>query len=168
MTKLRVPLALVVVLGALAGVAAAAGPDTAPAAVRSPASDADLATLVDTIRMNKKALVSASLNLTPEQAEKFWPVYDRYQTELAAIQDRYLRIIKDYRAEYDTLTDAQAIALIEEYLDTDRDRAALRRNYLPQFTAVMPGRDVARFDQIENKMEAILRYDLASSIPVVK
>jgi hypothetical protein len=43
--------------------------------------EANLDILLDTIRANKKALVAANLTLTDEEAARFWPLYDRYQTE---------------------------------------------------------------------------------------
>ena len=58
--------------------------------------------------------------------------------------------------------------LVNDYLAAESDRIKLRREYLPQFAQTVPGRDVARFYQIENKMEAVVRYDLAGTIPVVK
>lgn len=161
MTTTRLLLALALVATLLAGPVRAA--DDAPTP-----NVPDVTLLRDTIRTNKKALVAANLALTPEQATKFWPVYDRYQQDLNTIQDRYLRIIDDYRANFDHLTDEKAMQLIEQYLDVEADRTKLRREYLPRFAEVLPGREVARFYQIENKMEAVIRYDLASTIPVVR
>ena len=44
----------------------------------------------------------------------------------------------------------------------------MRRDYVAEFAKVLPGRKVARFYQIENKMDAVIRYDLAATIPVVE
>ena len=145
-----------------------AGPSAAKASAAKPATDIDLEILRDTIRANKKALVAANLNLTDDEQQKFWPLFDRYQKELTAIHDRYLRVIQDYTASFETLTDEHALKLIDDYLGAEDDRAKLRRAYVTQFSAVIPGLKVARFYQIENKMDAVLRYDLAATIPVVK
>jgi hypothetical protein len=145
-----------------------AGQSAAKASPTKPATDIDLEILRDTIRANKKALVAANLNLTDAEKQKFWAVYDSYQKELTAIQDRYLRVIQDYTASFETLTDEHALKLIDDYLGAEDDRAKLRRAYVAQFSAVVPGLKVARFYQIENKMDAVLRYDLAATIPVVK
>lgn len=145
-----------------------AGKAAAKASPASSADDIDLDILRSTIRANKKALVAANLDLTPEEKEKFWPVYDRYQQDLTVINDRYVRMIQDYKASFETLTDEHAMQLLEEYLTADADRTKLRRDYVPQFSAVISGRKVARFYQIENKMDAVLRYELAGTIPVVK
>jgi hypothetical protein len=57
--------------------------------------------------------------------------------------------------------------LIEEYLSVEEDRAKIRRRYLPEIAKVLPGRKVARFYQIENKIDVVLRYELAAEIPVI-
>jgi len=132
------------------------------------ATDIDLEILRDTIRANKKALVAANLDLTAEEKEKFWPVYDRYQKDLKAIHDRYLAIIQDYTASFETLTDEHAKKLLDDYLAVEAERVKLRTEYVKSFSETLPGRKVARFYQIENKMDAVLRYDLAATIPVVK
>ena len=151
-----------------AGQPAAKPPVAKASDAKHAATDIDLEILRDTIRANKKALVAANLDLTTEEKEKFWPVYDRYQKELTAIHDRYLHIIQDYTTSFETLTDEHAKKLLDDYLAVEADRVKLRTEYVTQFSAALPGLKVARFYQIENKMDAVLRYDLAATIPVVK
>ena len=76
-------------------------------------------------------------------------------------------IVEDYTASFRDLSDDKARKLMENYLDAEADRLEVRRAYLGKFAKILPGRTVARFYQIENKMDAILRYDLAATIPVV-
>ena len=61
-------------------------------------------------------------------------------------------------------------AVVEELSVTrvESDRLGIRREYLDDFAAVLPGRTVARLYQIENKIDALIRYDLAREIPVVE
>jgi hypothetical protein len=123
--------------------------------------------LLDTIRANRKALVGVNLQLSPEEAAKFWPLYDRYQKEISAIGDRVIAIVDDYTASFRDLTNDKALQLMESYLAAEAERLQVRRSYLAEFAKILPGRTVARFYQIENKMDAVLRYDLAATIPVV-
>jgi len=131
------------------------------------AADANLQILRDTIRANKKGLVAATLTLSDGEAAQFWPVYDRYQTELAGVNDRLVKLIEDYTASFANLSNEKAMELVGQYLSVEEDRAKVRRTYLPEIAKALPGRKVARFYQIENKIDAILRYDLAAEIPVV-
>jgi hypothetical protein len=131
------------------------------------ADEINLEILRDTIRANKRALVAVNLGLTDDEAERFWPVYDRYQAELTGVHDRLVAVIEDYTASFTDLADEKALKLVDDYLAVEADRAAVRRAHLDAFAKVLPGRKVARFYQIENKMDAVLRYDLAAEIPVL-
>ncbi len=132
------------------------------------ATEAEVEILRDSIRANKKALVAANLGLTDGEAKQFWPVYDRYQDELKGINDRLQKLIEDYATHFRDLSNEKATQLTSDYLTVEEDRAKVRRSYLPEFAKTLPGKKVARFYQIENKMDAVLRYDLAKEIPVVE
>ena len=132
------------------------------------AEDANLEILRDTLRANKKAFVAVNLALSDEEAGAFWPVYDRYQAELTIVGDRLLQLIEDYKRAFGTITDDEARKLVDAYLAVQRDRAALLQSYLEPFAEVLPGRKLMRFYQIENKIDAVMRYELAASIPVIE
>jgi hypothetical protein len=132
------------------------------------ADKANVDILLDTIRANKKALVAANLTLTDQEAAAFWPLYDRYQDELRAVQERGVQVIQDYTASFKDLSNEKAMKLADDWLAAEGDRVKVRRTYLDQFGKVLPGKKVVRFYQIENKMDAVLRYDLAGRIPVVE
>jgi hypothetical protein len=155
--RLLVAGALVVLLSA------AAAPPAPPAATDA----ATLDILIDTIRANRKALVAVNLGLTPEEATRFWPLYDRYQQEMNAIGDRFAAVIEEYTANFRDLSNDKAMKLMQDYLAVEADRVKVRRSYLGEFAKILPGRTVARFYQIENKMDTVLRYELAAAIPVV-
>ena len=162
MTRKLKTLATALLLGLLVTCGAHAAE---PAA--APAKDDSLDLLLSTIRANRRALVEVNLKLTAEEAAKFWPLYEQYQKELNVQGDRISALVKEYIENFASLTDETALRLIGDYLDAESKRLEIRRNYLPQFGKILPGRTVARFYQIENKIDAVLRYDLASTIPVV-
>jgi hypothetical protein len=132
------------------------------------AANANLDVLRDTIRANRKALVAVNLRLTDAEAKDFWPVYDRYEKDLKEVNDRLVQVLDDYSSHFKDLSDEQAKKLLDDYLAVEEDRAKLRRTYVADFGKTLPGKKVARFYQIENKMDAVIRYDLAATIPVVE
>ena len=162
MSKIRVVLAVSLIL-----IASTAGFVRAEAPAKAKADEATLDVLLSAIRANRKALVAANLNLTDDEAAKFWPIYDRYQKEIVTVGDRGLAVIKDYMDNYANLPDDKAKKLVEDYLTAEADRVQVRRTFIPEFAAVLTGRKLARLYQIENKMDAVIRYDLAATIPVV-
>jgi len=131
------------------------------------AEQASIDALVSSIRANRKAMVAANLDLTDGEATAFWPLYDKYQKEIGTVGDRFLAVIDEYSKAFPNVPDDRAVKLMEDYLATEADRVSVRRTYLPEFAKVLPGRKVARLYQIENKMDAVIRYELASTIPVV-
>jgi len=165
MTRLLVAATLACMVSAGAAHAADTPTAAGPEAELAPQADPEL--LLRTIRTNRKALVAANLALDPEEAAKFWPLYDRYQSEISAIGDRILAIVEEYSKSFRDLSDDRAVQLMEGYLAAEAERLQVRRSYFDQFKDVLPGRTAARFYQVENKMDAILRYDLAGTIPVV-
>ena len=134
----------------------------------APPVESDLSTLASTIRANRKALIKVNVQLTPEEAAAFWPLYDRYQKEISAIGDRMIAIVQDYTASFGDLSNEKALKLTEDYLAAEAERVKVRLSYLGEFAKVVPGRTVARFYQLENKLDAVIRYDLAATIPVVE
>jgi hypothetical protein len=163
MSTIRLVLAAAVILGL-----AAAAPLRAAPPPTGRAAEANLDVLVDSIRSNRTALVAVNLNLTDDEAAKFWPIYDRYQKEINATGDRLVGLIQDYTANFSDLSNDKAMKLVDDYLAVEADRVKVKRAYLDEFAKALPGRKVARFYQIENKMDAVIRYNLAATIPVVE
>jgi hypothetical protein len=120
------------------------------------------------IEAERKAIVATNMKMTELESEAFWPVFNDYQRDLREISDRKIGLIKLLAQDYETLTDEQAKGLIEGYLEIQGDQVKLRRDYLKKFRKALPDRQVTRFYQIENKLQAIIDYDLARSIPLVR
>jgi hypothetical protein len=121
-------------------------------------------------RLEKRLLVVENMFLSESEAKGFWPLYDAYQQELDRIYDRITKVIIEYVRAYanNTLTDAQARALTDQVLEIDEAEAGLAKTYAVKLDAVLPGKKVARYLQIERKIRAHLRYELADRIPLVK
>jgi hypothetical protein len=139
----------------------------AATAADAPKPQTEQGILLETIRANRKAFVAVNLELNADEAKTFWPLYDKYQTEMNAIQDRALAVIEEYTSTFRDLPNDKAVQLMDSWLTTETERVQVRRTYLPEFGKILPGRTVARFYQIENKMDAVIRYDLAKAIPVI-
>jgi len=124
--------------------------------------------LAEKIRADKKLLIAENMNLTEAEAKKFWPVYQQYQDELFLLRMRTINLIKDYSDAYQSLDNATAKKLLDEALMIDSLQLKLRQAYLPKFRKVLPDIKVARYYQMENKINATLMYELARSIPLAK
>jgi len=119
------------------------------------------------IQSDKKGIVAKSMDLTPEEAKKFWPLYDAFQRELAVPQSAITRTVVDYVAAEQSMTDANARRLIEQVLAATKEEARLHEKHFRQLLKALPARKAARYIQIENKMQAVVRYESAKAIPLV-
>ena len=133
------------------------------------AGSSDMEILRDKVRADKKFIVAENMELTEEEAKGFWPVYEAYQADLHKINERMAKVINEYALAYNkgALMDKTARKLIDEATDIDVDEAKLKKSYVPKLSKVLPGVKVARYLQIENKIRAIVRYELAAPIPLV-
>jgi hypothetical protein len=124
--------------------------------------------LVEKIRADKKLLVAENMQLSEKESKAFWPVYEKYQSELFLIRVRTVKLINDYAENYEKMTNGTAKKLIDEYLTIETLRLKLAKAYLPEFRKALPDTKVARYYQIENKINAALYSELATKIPLLK
>jgi hypothetical protein len=116
----------------------------------------------------RQALVAENLELTEAESEKFWPVYRSYQFDRAPLMDRRLETIREFRDNYDTLTDAQAKQIVDDVMKYEDDTLKLTRKYIREFRKVLPEKKVMRYLQIERKLDAVIDFDLARVIPLTE
>jgi len=136
-----------------------------------PASGQDnMQILRDKIKADKKLLVATNMELTDSEAKGFWPVYEEYQKELGAINQRIVKLIESYAADYraKSLTNEKAKKLVEEMVAIEQAEAGLKTTYVPKLGKVLPQMKVARYLQIENKIRALVKYELAGGVPLVQ
>jgi hypothetical protein len=120
------------------------------------------------IRADKKLVVAETMGMTESEAKAFWPVYEAYQKDLAKLNDRTIKLIDDYADNYGAMSDAAAKKLMDEYMAIEAERLKIRQSYLPRFRQVLPEMKVLRYYQLENKIQAVVNYELAASIPLVR
>jgi hypothetical protein len=133
-------------------------------------TQSDMEILAEKIKADKKLIVATNMQLTDEEAKGFWPVYEAYQKDLAGINKRLLTVIKSYADVYNKgpLSDAAAKKLINQAIAVEEAELKLKRSYVPRLEKVLPGMKVARYIQIENKIRALVKYELAAQIPLVE
>jgi hypothetical protein len=124
--------------------------------------------LREKVRTDKKLLVATALELTDAEGKSFWPVYNAYQSDMVSHYDRIFRLIGTFAKTYESMTDEAAGKLLDEYLGLETAHAALLKSYAPKFRRVLPTRKVAQLYQIENKVRALVNYEFAQEIPLIK
>ncbi len=141
-----------------------------PAAAQDkPAADS-MQILREKLKADKKQLVAANLPLTEAEAKKFWPIYEDYQKQLAKVNDQIALLIVDYAKEYNagSLTDAKARALLDRMIGIDEAEVKIKRALVKRLSGVLPGTKVARYVQLENKVRALVKYEIAGEVPLAQ
>ncbi|MGI9202695.1 MAG: hypothetical protein ACR2Q3_01725 [Woeseiaceae bacterium] len=137
-------------------------------------TNTELADLNDTIEMmrsvtalERRAVITQSLQLSGSESQKFWPIYDQYVTDKKRVNDRLVKVITDYAANFQNLSDGLATSLVDDHMDIQSDLLKLRSKYLRKFDRVLAPKTLARFYQIENKLDAVMNVQLAQQIPLI-
>lgn len=155
--------ALAIALCASPAAAQVTMPNTQPSA----ASEQDIQMLRENIRADRKKIVAANMNLTADEATKFWPVYDQYQADLNKIGDARWQLMKDYAASYPNVSASQAQAFMARSTQVDQQMIALREKYVPIFEKVISPKQAALWYQIDRQIDLVVNMQLASMLPLV-
>ena len=120
------------------------------------------------IQTRRQAIVTAAMDLTAPESEKFWPLYREFRTDMAKVDDRLVDLIIVYAGNYNSMTDETAAKLLNDYLDIERARLDVKDRYVPRFMSVLPASKVARFFQVDNKLDKKIQAELAAEVPLTR
>jgi len=111
-----------------------------------------------------------NLDLTPEESEKFWPLYEEYRQKVRNVRGRKLSLIEAYGERYraGTVDDEFAEMAIKDSLKIQLDTVKIRQKYWKKFRRIIPAKKAARFYQLENKMDTEIDFVLSGGIPLVE
>jgi hypothetical protein len=116
---------------------------------------------------DRRDIVKANMLLTNSEAARFWPVYDEYRAEMNKVGDRRVKLITDYAANRDSMSEDEGMRLLKERLDIEKEKNDVREDYIKKFNKELSARTTARFFQIDNKLDAAVEAALAAKIPLI-
>lgn len=122
------------------------------------------------INLERKEIINQNMKLSGDEERRFWSLYNEYRLTMNEVGKRKIKLITDYadRVNTGSLSDAEALRLLKEFISIERAKLTRREEYISKFQKVLPLKKVALFFQIENKIDALLNFDLAKAIPLVK
>jgi Spy/CpxP family protein refolding chaperone len=133
----------------------------------NPINDKDVEMLRADLREKRKELMARNMNLTADEATRFWPIFDQYRKEAIVPNDARWALIKEYAANYNTMTDTQARDYMKRATAVDQELVALRQRYIPVFERVIPAKKTALWYQIDRHIDLIFNLHLSSMIPMM-
>jgi hypothetical protein len=137
-----------------------------PAKVRAEIDKA-IETMRKDARAGKSDILGKTMALDSTQAAAFWPVYKQYEAELQTVNNDRLAIIQDMAEQFDSIDDAKAKALLDRQLVYEEKRVALAKKYKDEMLKVLPAKTVARFFQVDSRLNKLAELAIASDIPLV-
>ena len=108
------------------------------------------------------------MGLTDVEGQRFWPLYREYRSELAKNGDRTVALVSTLADNYENLSEGTAEWMVNEFLAIEKVESKVKSRWVLRFREVLSAKKVALFMQLENKLQAIIDYDLAESIPLVQ
>ena len=118
------------------------------------------------IKTDRQAVVDANMDLSETQAEKFWPVYKEYVDRRDSLVDRRVTLLIEFRDNRMGMTAQQARQTLTDALQLHEDIVKLQKKYVRDFQNALGPRAALRFYQIENKLNAVINFELASVVPL--
>lgn len=122
------------------------------------------------IEAEREQAIRDNLSLSDEQARVFWPLYQQYRVAIGRVGDREIRILTDYVELYRSgdISDDEAKILLEAALETDDEDLRVRHEYMAKLLKVLPAKTVARFYQLENRLDVLAQMAIMKEIPLME
>jgi len=116
---------------------------------------------------DRRDLVKANMLLTNSEAARFWPIYDEYRAEMNKIGDKRVKLITDFAANRNSMSEDEGMRLLKERIDIEKEKNDLRGDYVKKFNKELSARTTARFFHIDQKLDAAVEAALAAKIPLI-
>jgi hypothetical protein len=129
-------------------------------------TDADIALLRQDLRAMKMQVIGQNMSLSDSEGQKFWPIYNHYVKDLQEVNNQKYALLKQYAEMWATMNDEDALIYVRHWLEADGQAQALRLQYVPVVSQVLPGRKAATFFQLDRRLNMIIDLQLFSQIPL--
>lgn len=113
-------------------------------------------------------VMGQAMDLSTDDAAKFWPVYREYEIEANKIAEARNQLIARYAEVFATLTDANANELAETSFTLDQQELQLRKMYFERMKEVLGAAKATRFAQIDNQLAMLIRLQIATQLPLMR
>jgi len=110
--------------------------------------------LRERVRAEKVGFITAKLELSASEAEKFWPVYNAMQKEIEAIKDDFPgRKMRGEEGVVENLSDEELIKLMKSKLDNEQSVLDIRKKYFDKLLEVIPAKKLLILHQSEEEFK---------------
>ena len=122
------------------------------------------------IEAKKRLQIAKNMDFTEQQDKDFWNLYSEYERDLDNIYRDKFNLIQEFRNANTSrnVSDQQANSFVERFFEIENKKISTKQSYVEKFKAILPGKKVAKFYQIDNKLDAIINHELAIKIKLIE
>lgn len=113
----------------------------------------------------KIAFFTKRLNLTSSEAERFWPLYNDFQSKKNSIQIQRIQLNRKFNQEATTMSDAEMSAAGDKLVELEVLETELAVKFHKSVKEVLPPEKVLRLYQAENQYKVQLLNELQDRKP---
>jgi hypothetical protein len=120
------------------------------------------------INTQRRALITAAMDFTEEEAQKFWPIYKEYELDYDKMMDKEIQLIKEYADSYENMGEEIANQIAKKSFEIDKEQLAISEKYFKKYSKELGARRAVKLQMVINRIELMLSLQKASSIPVLE
>lgn len=107
----------------------------------------------EAIAAMKVSFITRKLNLTPKEAQNFWPLYNQYEEELEILRKNHRKMIHEAKDDFSQISEAEIEKIVDEQINFRQKEIDILKKYHPQFKKVLPMRKVAQLYKAEDEFK---------------
>jgi hypothetical protein len=127
----------------------------------------EFAALRGVLKADRKVVIAEAMQFTETESTAFWPLYRAYRAKMDKLGDGVVKLVLEYADAYPNVPEDRAGKLLKDYLALEKDLVNVRAKYLKKIAKVLPKSKVLRLAQLENRLDLVLRLQMASVVPLV-
>jgi len=135
----------------------------------SGSAQSDLTSEIESVRADMRAdkvsIIKEAMQFSTKESDDFWPIYKKYEYDLSKLNDERVQLIKSYSDKFGSITDADAKSMAEKAFDLESRRIDLKKKYFKEFNKKLPATTVAKYFQLEHRLDLLVDLRLASLLP---
>ncbi len=108
------------------------------------------------LNAQRVAFITEKLQLTPEEAQAFWPVYNEYRRKKNELEQTKNQLIRNYAVNRKTLSDEEIEKIADRYVQLEQKQADLLVTYHAKFKKVLPIKKVLMLYRVERQFTTYL------------
>ncbi len=115
---------------------------------------------MDRLNAQRVAFITEKLQLTPKEAQAFWPVYNEYRRKRNEIEQQKIKLLRDYSINQADLSDKEVEKMADQYVQLEKKETDLLLVYHGKLKKVLPIKKVMMLYRVERQFTSYLLQQL--------